>query len=144
MKNNPEVFFRHLLSHGSGQFNDFTRFSASSFDNAIEFKDVVTGVCPMFQLGDKNVMVILEARTPKRKSRKTLQDLFESSQEKISMKIGIALSLVHPESGFSRLSVTHKIPHERTDSSFRNFIEDICSSMNELIIAVKSTENQEI
>ena len=141
MGTRSEMFFRHLLSYGSGQFNDFTRFSSSSFENAIDFKDVVTGVCPMFIIDQNNVMAILEARMPQRKSRKTLQDLFDSSHDKITMKIGIDLTLVHPESGFSRLSITHKIPHERTDSSFKSLIENVCSSMNELLVTVKSMEN---
>ena len=141
MGNSSEVFFSHLLSYGSGAFNDFTRFSSSSFENAIDFKDVVTGVCPMFIIEENNVMVILEARMPQRKSRKTLQDLFDSSHDKIARKIGIELTLVHPESGFSRLSISHKIPHKRTDLSFERLIEDVCSSMNELLVAVKSMEN---
>ena len=136
------VFFGHLLSHGSENYSDFTLFSDSPVDDAIDFKNVVTGVCPMFVMDENSVEVILEARKPQRKSRKALRDMFEAHSDRISGATGVELEfdMAGEDSNFTRLSLRHNIPDNRTDRSFMEFIGEISSSMNELLVTVKSMD----
>ena len=68
----PDIFFEHLMEYGSGRYNEFTRFKESSVEGAIEFRNIVPGVCPMFLVRGETVSAILEARMPQRKSISTL------------------------------------------------------------------------
>ena len=143
MKVNSEIFFNHLIEFGSGRYNEFTRFAESSVEGAIEFRNIVPGVCPMFVINQNTVSAVLEARMPQRKSKSIIQELFNSHGDRISRSIGIEMLVNVPDdvSKFNRVSITHNIPTIRTDLSFKEFMAAICSSMNEMLVTVKSIEN---
>ena len=143
MKYNPEIFFNHLIEFGAGRYNEFTRFKESSVEGAIEFRNIVPGVCPMFLIEGETVSAILEARMPQRKSKTIIRKLFRSHGDKIGRSVGREVLVNVPDdvSKFNRVSITHDIPAIRTDLSFKEFIAAICSSMNEMLDAVKSIED---
>ena len=137
------IFFEHIIEYGSGRYNEFTRFRGSSIEDAIEFRNIVPGVCPMFLVRGETVSAILEARMPQRKSKTIIRKLFRSHGDRIGRRGGVEMIVNVPDdvSKFSRVSITHDIPTIRTDLSFKEFIAAICSSMNEMLVAVKLIED---
>lgn len=97
----------------------------------------------MFVISQNTVSAVLEARMPQRKSKSIIQELFNSHGDRISRSIGIEMLVNVPndDSKYNRVSITHNIPTIRTDLSFKEFMAAICSSMNEMLVAVKSIEN---
>lgn len=149
MKDNPEIFFGHLLELGAGEYDYFTSFKESQIVGAVEYRNIVpelaeytSGICAMFVMEDGQVRVILEARIPKRVSKKILEDLFKSDSDRIASKIGMALEWQEPSEkyGCYRVSITHEFPSIRTDRTFNNFLESLSSSMNEMVMALRSYE----
>ena len=139
----PDIFFEHLIEYGSGRYNEFTRFKESSTEGAIEFRNIVPGVCPMFLVKGETVSAILEARMPQRKSKMIIRNLFRSHGDRIGRSVGTEMLVNVPDdvSKFNRVSISHDIPTIRTDLSFKEFIAVICSSMNEMLVAVESIDD---
>lgn len=149
MKDNPEIFFGHLLELGAGEYDYFTRFKDSQIVEAVEYSNIVSGICAMFVMEDEQVQVILEARMPKRISKKILEDLLfkrhsdgKRHSDRIASKIDMALEWQEPSEkyGCYRISITHKFPSIKTDRTFNKFLESLTSSMNEMVMALRSYE----
>jgi len=144
MISNSKWFFDLLLNHGLQRHDYFSRFSDSNIENAIAFNNIVPGVCPMFIMYDEYVEVILESRIPKKNSQKVLIELNKKSSEKIYETIGVRLVAENPGavSRWPRVVITHKIPTERTDFTFKNFIEILILSMDTMIMEAKKIDTE--
>ena len=149
MKDNPEIFFGHLLESGAGEYDFFTSFKESQIAGAVEYRNIVlefaeytSGICAMFVMEEGQIRVILEARTPKMVSKRILEDLFKRDSDEIASKIGMALEWQEPSEkyGCYRVSIIHEFPSIRTDRTFKNFLESLISSMNEMVMALRSYE----
>ena len=93
---------------------------------------------------DEYVEVILESRIPKKNSQKVLIELNKKSSEKIYETIGVRLVAENPGavSRWPRVVITHKIPTERTDFTFKNFIEILILSMDTMIMEAKKIDTE--
>jgi len=142
MKGNPKTFFSHLLELGAGEYDYFTHFEDSPIEGAVEYRNIVPGICPMFVMEDGQVRVIMEARIPKRTSKKILENIFNRHSDRIERKIGMVLEWQKPSEkyGCYRVSITHEFPSIRTDRTFNKFLESLGSSMNEMVMALRSDE----